>query len=54
MVTAGMTPRFLYRVNSDRTIDSICCCCYRTVGTAHSKDALHAREAAHECAGCPG
>ena len=44
-------PHFFYRVNKDNTVDSICGCCYLTVATALSEDALHVYELHHRCEG---
>jgi hypothetical protein len=43
--------RFFYRVNPDKTIDSICAFCYMTAATAYSQAELYARERAHRCPG---
>jgi hypothetical protein len=41
--------QFFYRINADKTIDSICGFCYLTVATGESEAELHAEEAAHDC-----
>jgi hypothetical protein len=48
---ASLTPHFFYRVNIDKSIDSICGCCYRTVATASNEGALHVSEDSHDCKG---
>jgi hypothetical protein len=42
-------PQFFYRINADKTIDSICGACFLTVATGKSEAELHAQEAAHDC-----
>lgn len=42
-------PQFFYRINADKTIDSICGACFLTVATGKSEVELHAQEAAHDC-----
>jgi hypothetical protein len=42
-------PQFFYRINADKTIDSICGSCFLTVATGKSEAELHAQEAAHDC-----
>jgi hypothetical protein len=41
--------QFFYRVNPDKTIDSICAFCYMTAATADTHAELHVRERAHRC-----
>jgi len=41
--------QFFYRMNADKTIDSICAFCYLTVATGESEAELHVQEAAHDC-----
>jgi hypothetical protein len=43
------TTGYSYRNNQDGTVDSICRCCFRTVGTAHNEEALFASELTHRC-----
>jgi hypothetical protein len=40
---------FFYRINADKTIDSICGFCYLTVAAGESEAELHTQEAAHDC-----
>jgi hypothetical protein len=44
------TERFVYRMNSNEAIDSICLKCYLTVGQAPTIQALQNSENEHECA----
>jgi hypothetical protein len=41
--------QFFYRINPDKTVDSICAFCYMTAATANSQGELHALERAHRC-----
>jgi len=41
--------QFFYRVNPNRTIDSICGFCFLTVGTDENKAALRTPELTHCC-----
>jgi hypothetical protein len=41
--------QFFYRMNADKTIDSICAFCYLTVATSESEAELHVQETAHDC-----
>jgi hypothetical protein len=40
---------FFYRINADKTIDSICGFCYLTVAAGESEAELYALESAHDC-----
>jgi hypothetical protein len=42
-------PWFTHRMNEDRTFDSICMRCYRTVDTQSREVALAAKEQVHLC-----
>jgi hypothetical protein len=41
--------QFFYRINPDKTVDSICAFCYMTAATANSQGELHELERAHRC-----
>jgi hypothetical protein len=41
--------QFFYRINPDKTVDSICAFCYLTAATANSQAELHELERAHRC-----
>ena len=40
---------FAYRVNSDGSLDSICLCCFQTVGVEATREHLSAHEQVHRC-----
>jgi hypothetical protein len=40
---------FFYRINADKTIDSIYGFCYLTVAAGESEAELYALESAHDC-----
>jgi hypothetical protein len=42
-------PWFTHRINDDRTFDSICMKCFRTVDTQSREVALTAKEQVHVC-----
>jgi hypothetical protein len=41
--------QFFYRLNADKTIDSICAFCYMTAATAATRAELEVKERAHRC-----
>jgi hypothetical protein len=41
--------QFFYRINPDKTVDSICAFCYLTAATAATQEELHVREREHQC-----
>jgi hypothetical protein len=43
------TTRFHHRLNDDRTFDSICPCCFRTVGSGMEQSQLGEFERNHIC-----
>jgi hypothetical protein len=43
------TTRFHHRLNDDRTFDSICPCCFRTVGSGMEESQLAEFERNHIC-----
>ena len=42
-------PAFAHRANPDGTHDSICLCCYLTVGSADDESLLSKFELTHQC-----
>jgi hypothetical protein len=41
--------QFFYRINPDKTVDSICAFCYMTAATANSQAEIHELERKHRC-----
>jgi hypothetical protein len=41
--------QFFYRINPDKTVDSICAFCYMTAATGETQAELHELERAHRC-----
>jgi hypothetical protein len=41
--------QFFYRINPDKTVDSICAFCYMTAATVNTHAELHVRERDHRC-----
>ena len=48
-MSAVMDRPFSHRFNRDGTIDSICHCCFRTIGTVTLEADLEALETRHVC-----
>ncbi|HEY2472469.1 MAG TPA: hypothetical protein VGI45_32090 [Terracidiphilus sp.] len=44
-----MTGKFTHRFNADGTVDSVCHCCFRTVGPVEIESALATLEEEHVC-----
>lgn len=45
-------PSFVHRNNGDGTLDSICTCCFTTVGTERCESNLETSEKQHVCDDC--
>ena len=51
MTMTSIRSEFKHRSNPDGTFDSFCLCCFLTIATTSSEDALTALESAHQCSG---
>jgi hypothetical protein len=49
MPEIGRTPDYSHRLNPDKTIDSVCLHCYKTVASSFAIEALAVHEARHNC-----